>query len=382
MSTELPTAPSAKITKPSVVKTALMLISLMMLGACGGFFFGKMAKENAAIKLAISHLVWWDGLVFVLLFVLVLAVHEMGHLLGGFYRGMRFLLFVVGPFQWRRTVDGIKFQWVFRLGGFLGLAAATPDPKKDFLLQMKSMVLGGPFASASLAALVFLLSAFAEGRVAVYAMFTAVFSMFIFFITLIPFRSGGFMSDGMQWLEMRRGGPEVKERQLITNILMQSIAGVRPRDLDATNIAQCLALQSTDPMRAALAHSTAFLAAIDANKIDIAKTHAAWLTENINAFPQGFRQSVMIELSVFSAKLGELENARSWLQKSSGGLVDEARRVMAEFEIALLEKNRGNAERALEKARRHSTRALDAGLNVMTLEQIKLGESRLLESIS
>jgi hypothetical protein len=57
----------------------------------------------------------------------VLAVHEAGHLFGGFLRGMRFLLYIVGPFQLTRTTSGIQFKWIFNLGTFGGLAAATPN---------------------------------------------------------------------------------------------------------------------------------------------------------------------------------------------------------------------------------------------------------------
>ena len=37
---------------------------------------------------------------------------------------MRFLLFIVGPFQLSRSQSGIRFNWLFNLGTFGGLAAA------------------------------------------------------------------------------------------------------------------------------------------------------------------------------------------------------------------------------------------------------------------
>ena len=63
-----------------------------------------------------------------MLIVFVLAFHEAGHLAGGMSRGMRFLLFIAGPFGWIRGKDGVRFRWFFNLGTLGGVAAAMPVP--------------------------------------------------------------------------------------------------------------------------------------------------------------------------------------------------------------------------------------------------------------
>ena len=42
----------------------------------------------------------WDILAMPVLLLVVLGTHEVGHLIGGMLRGMRFLMPIVGPFGW------------------------------------------------------------------------------------------------------------------------------------------------------------------------------------------------------------------------------------------------------------------------------------------
>jgi hypothetical protein len=170
-----------------------------------------------------------DLLALPVLVLLVLAVHEGGHLFGGFRRGMRFLVFIVGPFQLSRPTSGVRFDWIFSLGVMGGLAAATPDPERPLRPQLLSLVAGGPLASVLLAAVGLSLAGSLGGWLGAYSLFAGILSFVIFLGAAIPVRVGGYMSDGMQFVEVIRGGRGVEERQALMTLMAQSLGGTRSR---------------------------------------------------------------------------------------------------------------------------------------------------------
>jgi len=363
--------------RPSFRKASpIKVVLTMLLSAIAGAAMSHMAMKVPGIRHVLSTLHLWDIPVFMLLVMLVLGVHELGHLLGGFSRGMKFLLFIVGPFQWMQTPDGIRFSLVFNLGGFAGMAAAMPNPDKQFAPQLKRLMAGGPVASLILAAVGLLAGFFLEGKPAVYLCFTGGFSFLIFLLTAIPFRAGGFMSDGMQFIEIMRGGRAVEERQSIITLMHQSMAGIRPRDLDQALVERILGYESLDPMRQVIARYYAYISAFDRGEFERARQYIEWIADHIEQYPQGFRQSMTLEICLHHALHGRLEEARHWMHRSSGGLADKSRRALVEAELALLENNKKLALEALAKARKLSRRNYDNGLRLMTEVQISLAEDK------
>ena len=203
-----------------------------------------------------------------MLILLVLATHEVGHLLGGFSRGMRFLLLIVGPFQWTRSPGGIHFKWVFNLGTMGGIAAATPDPAAPLAPQLRRLIIGGPLASLVLAVIGLAMALGFEGRAGAYGVIIGAMSLLIFLVTAAPLRAGGFMSDGMQFLELRRGGAAVTERQVLLRLMGVSYAGVRPRDWEPQLVNDALAMQEAEPLRRVAGRMFALYQAMDRGDTD------------------------------------------------------------------------------------------------------------------
>lgn len=345
-------------------------------GAVFGYMVGASAVHSPLLREKLRALSGFDLLALPFLMLLVLAVHEAGHLLGGFRHGMRFLIYIVGPFQLSQSPSGIRFSWLFNLGTMGGLAAATPNPERPLKPQLLSLIAGGPIASLLLALAGLAISLLAGGRLGTYGLITGVLSLLIFMVTAIPLRAGGFMSDGMQFVEVIRGGRAVEERQALLVLMAQSLGGTRPRDLDRAVIQQVLSFESAEPVRRVAAHWYAYLAAVDAGE-EIAAEHAAWLSENIEAYPDGFRQSLAIELALHEAATGNVEGTRSWLGRAKGGVVDAARRALADASLAILDGDTERARTLLEKARKQLSRGMDPGLNVLTAEQIERAAERL-----
>ena len=319
-------APAASVT----IKKRFGIALFAVLGIGAGVFIGKALKTLPELTGKVDALLWWDLLLLPLSFLLVLAVHEAGHLLGGFRKGMRFLLYIVGPFQLTRTASGIRFNWIFNLGTFGGLAAATPDPGRPIRPQFLSLIAGGPLASLALAALGFALFLLLDGRGAAHALIIALFSALIFIVTAVPSRAGGFMSDGMQFIEVLRGGDAVLERQQLTGLMAQSMAGIRPRDWAAEWLEPAAQAGAGDPMRRVAVRMMAMLMAEDRGQTASADAHADWLAEHTDDYPQGFRQSLTLELCLHALSRGNLTAAKMWMAQSKGGVVDKARRALAE----------------------------------------------------
>ena len=350
---------------------ALLTGALVGAGCAGiGYWIGKHAAGLPGLRQHFEALGTLDLLLLPVLILAVLATHEVGHLLGGFSRGMRFLLLIVGPFQWTRSPGGIRFKWVFNLGTMGGIAAATPDPAAPLTPQLRRLIIGGPLASFVLAVLGLAIALGFEGRAGAYGVIIAAMSFLIFLVTAAPLRAGGFMSDGMQYLELHRGGAAVTERQVLVRLMGVSYSGIRPRDWEPQLVNDALAMQQAEPLRRVAGRLFALYQAMDCGGMDRVREHADWLAEHVDDYPGGFRQSITLELCLVACQRGDLEAAREWWKRSRGGVVDAARRALAEASLAALEGDAARLERALVAGRRALPRGMDPGINQLTADQL------------
>jgi hypothetical protein len=328
-----------------------MIAVLFLGGAAFGAGVARLAARSDWLRSTLDVLGPWDLLLVPVLLLLVIGVHELGHLAGGLSRGMRFVLLIVGPLRWTRSVRGIEFDWFWSPQTFGGLAAALPDPARPMPPQFARLIVGGPLASLVLALAALALAWFTDGRPAAYALLVAALSAAIFLATAIPLRGGhgSFMSDGAQLLELRRGGAAVARRLDLTTLMAQSMAGTRPRDLDPAAIGRLSGDDGGNPMLRVAGHLYAYNHALDRGRLDEAAGWIDAVAREFDAFPGGFRQALALEVAYFRARhQGDLAQARHWLALGSGGVVEPGRREAAVAAIALLE---GNPERAAAQAR-------------------------------
>jgi hypothetical protein len=162
---------------------------------------------------------------------------------------MRFLLLIIGPFSWHASVSGVRFEWNTNVSLMGGLAAATPTKVgASIRRQLLVLIAGGPVASLLLAMFALAATSVSGPRFAAYFTFIAGSSFGIFLITLMPIRSSGFLSDGLQLIDVLRGGDAVRERVALLQIFAQSAAGIRPRDWDSQVISELSRMNSADPL--------------------------------------------------------------------------------------------------------------------------------------
>jgi hypothetical protein len=313
----------------------------------------------------------WDILAFPVLVLLVLGTHELGHLTGGMLRGLRFLLLIVGPFQWYATPAGTRFKFVTHLGLMGGIAAALPKTRDANLKgPLLALIAGGPLASALLTLLAVLVMVSVPGRTAVYAATTAVLSLGIFLITAAPFKAGGMMSDGLQFIEVRRGRKAVQERIELLNLVSQSIAGIRPRDWDADMVATAREFRSEQPLRQIASWTQLLYRAMDEKDQPAIDSLAQKLAGSIDQYPDGFRQSIATELCLVSSLNSQLAEATAWAGKMQGGIVDKSRRELALAALASLKGDSQQAQQHAQLAIKSLPRAMDPGVAVLTRDQL------------
>lgn len=355
-----------------------MLVASTATGAAaagGGYLLGKSALSDPAVSMWIDRLraglVGWDLLAVPLLLLLVFGVHEIGHLVGGLSQRMRFLLLIVGPFQWHRSASGVKFQWVTRLGLMGGIAATMPTEVGSKLRrQLLFAIAGGPVASLLLIFLALLVVPSTDPRVAAYGAFVALASFGIFLVTAIPMRSGGFMSDGMQLLEVIRGSRSVIERARLLQVAAQSLAGVRPRDWEQESVDGLVHDESTEPLRQIAGWQLLLYRAMDTGNDRDLRHYQALLVQGVERFPDGFRQAIHVDLAICAGLRGDREAAHQHLSSSKGGVVEKSRRLLGQAVVAELEGRWEDSRLHAEAAARALPQAMDPGLAELTREQL------------
>ncbi|MFN7271293.1 MAG: site-2 protease family protein [Gammaproteobacteria bacterium] len=320
-----------------------------------------------------ATLTGWDLLVLPVLFLIVLGAHEVGHLIGGMSQGMRFLMLIVGPFGWHASVAGPRFEWNTNVALMGGLAATLPtEVGASLRRQMLVLVAGGPLASLLLTVLAVALASLSDPRFAAYGIFVAATSFGIFLVTLIPVRTGGFMSDGMQIIDLLRGGSAVIERSAIMQIFAQSLDGVRPRDWDVSTVDELQRIGPDDPLRRTGATLYLLYRAMDSHNTTDIERYGREIEEGLASYPTGFKQSLHVELAICGWLKGDAEAVRRHLGESRGGVVEKSRRLLAQAALARLESRSEDCERHRLLAIKALAKASDAGQGKLTEDQLAM----------
>lgn len=363
----------AETTKQKKPRWQIGLVTLVM-AIAGGVFGYLLATAGASFlpgSLSLKALTAWDLLALPVITVFVLAFHEAGHLAGGMSRGMRFLMFIAGPFGWVRGKDGVRFRWFFNLGTLGGVAAAMPVPGQPLKPQLTRLVVGGPLASLVLAAAGFAVFWFVPGRVGAYALVTAGLSLAIFVVTAVPMRSGGFMSDGMQLRQLRRQPAMVERRARLLALMGQGLAGLRPRDYDRESLTHAQAITGDEALYDVGVWLYSYFNALDAGDVAAAEGFLARVEPLFDDYPDGFRQAIAIELALFEAlHRRRLDQAHAWLARARGGVVDVSRRRLAEAAVAAREGRHDDALAALKAAEAKLGSSMDAGSTHLSADQV------------
>ena len=251
-----------------------------------------------------------------------------------------------------------------------GMAATVPVRSDHVARQMLPMAAGGPLASLALVVVAGALSTLLPGRAGGYAAVATLLSAAIFLVTAVPFRAGGFMSDGMQVIELLRGGKAVLERSDLIRLMSSSLAGARPRDWDPALMSRIEAMNSSEPLRLLACWLVLLQHAMDCADPARAREFAGRLAENLDQYPDGFRQSLRIELCIEAVQRQDLPTAEQHLALTKGGVTELSRLELARALVAGLRGDGAAARRHRDAGRAALRHAMDPGVSVLTADQL------------
>ena len=273
-------------------------------------------------------------------FYLMLAVHELGHVVAGLSVGFRCRSYRVGPLRFNHPLR----VSLYRGPGAIVTGVAELDPITTNRLAWRgmAMVLGGALANFLTAVVVLLLPL----PITAFSGFFVVFSIANGMNDLFPFESRLGISDGRRiWMLLRQ--PQHGERWLALLRLSGELTdGVLPESLSAEFLAKAIAVQddSADTVKAnAMAFSSAFYQQKDS---EAAKRLETCLAYSDRATP-ALREALKSDAAVYQARRRKRADlAVEWLAEIP--VTAQYSWLRARAEAAILEAN-GDFEGAMKK---------------------------------
>ncbi len=162
--------------------------------------------------------------------LLVLAIHELGHVVFGVIGGLTFKFMTVGPITIQKEKGKLRIRenklWAY----FGGVATLVPPSIETPNLSKKWawLTLGGPITS--------LLFGITFGYIYMvsyyqYLLYFSVLHFVIFAATIVPIK-GTFLSDGMQFLILIKDDEKAKQHLYNIQVSSELFSYKRPKDWD------------------------------------------------------------------------------------------------------------------------------------------------------
>jgi hypothetical protein len=360
----------------------------MLLGALAGAAFGfvmgmfllrllapqeSQTSFPAVFKLAILPIA-------VLSFLVVIAVHELGHVAAGTLVRFQFRLLTVGPFMWEKEGGGLHFKWNKNVNAFGGLALCLPMDTQNLERRFVWFAAGGPIGSlvltvVSYVGLNWLVPAspsFANYSLEFFWLMTFTLSTVTLIVTLVPMRSGGFYSDGARIMNLLRGGHKAKIDAVTLNTIAQLYGGLRPRLLHPAPLLEAIDLPVASPFKPYL-HAYLYSHYLDAGAVEQAGRHLEEYTTGSSEIPAGYRAIVYLENAWFeAAHCSDAGKARTWFEKAViNAFVPKSLLYRAEAALAFAEGNHTLAAEKATTALRELPKAIDKGSAIAEKEWLQ-----------
>lgn len=366
--------------KNKVSKIIAIAVSLMLGGGIG--YLGAIVGGKAAATVPASIMIALAVLL-IPAFLFVIAVHEGGHAWAGVRMNFDFRTYVVGPFLWDKQPGGWKFQWNKNINTSGGLVICIPTGTENLAKRFSFYGAGGPLASLALAIIAYGIYGLAAefvahtvaGQFFMYLFLMVAFlSSVIFIVTAIPMHAGGFSSDGARVLRFLGGGDTARFEVLMLKMVSSSMAGVRPGQLDKTELLQAQALgeKLQAPMLVYI-HYFLYLSALDKNELETAAHHLNEYVQAADEVPEGLRGSVWLEAAFFHAVVQHnLTQAEEYLKRyKPSALTPQAVEYATRAAIANMKGEKEEVKSWITKAEQALPNMMDKGAMLLVRERVE-----------
>lgn len=303
-----------------------------------------------------------------LMLLLSLALHEVGHLIGGWLMGFRFMLLVIGPLKLVREGEAIQWRLNEDLSLYGGVAASVPMDSHNLTPRFAVAIAAGPLASLLCAALglgiTFLLRDVSnplQGEALFWVLVLSLFNAGIFLATILPGKTSGFQTDGAQLLDCLRGGHDAERKQISIALTGASAGGTRPRDQNSRLMQRFLDLRTGTPQDA-IANWFGYLWRLDRNEIAAAGELIDLGLTQVDGLPETFRPALQTEAAYFEAwHRRNPVRARELLSAAQGGMVEGHSRARAEAAVLFTEGHYAEAAQTARLGLTTTRRSMDLG---------------------
>ncbi len=353
--------------KPTLRTKLVAVLFGMSIGGIFGWTLISTTKGHLFPRAVVPFVLLVELIRIPIAWLAAVALHEAGHLFGGWLNQGRFLLYMVGPIKIHRTPSGLRWCRNRGVNVLGGLAMSVLPHNRSVKSRMRGLVAGGPIAS-----LVGSLTAFfcwvmlnnVSDRLSPnpilffaidFVLWLAILSGLSFFISAIPFQTRGLKSDGKRFLDLLGKGPAVLQESALLALTFALMGGVRPRDLDPHLVSYSLNL-GDGSANDIYARNIAASHASDLGDAVRAQSYLDQVMANEKVLPQFIADSVRASYAILIAiNGGDASVARAWLESAGAVEWDPSTRLTAEAAVLLAE---GHRSAAAEKTR-EAFKALD-----------------------
>lgn len=223
-------------TNPILDKLVAVLAVLAVFG--GDAFWSRWADAHRLSQ----NLPPFFYVSFMLTVLLVVVLHEGGHLLAGLALGMKVIFVAIGPVEWSNSLGRrkLRIQAAFQ-SWFRGQTLVAPKYIQRFHERKILQVAAGPFVSiatgmiAAIAVTLCLGSPW-QGSWLIMSRFATI-SLGVGIFNLIPFRIGSSgYSDGAKLLQLIKAGLWCRYHLLLGMTYASTVTPIRARDFDLATI--------------------------------------------------------------------------------------------------------------------------------------------------
>lgn len=304
------------------MKKMLVFIAMLTGGGGIGYIGAKLIlgdRDPEAVPLLPDGYGIYLVLLLPLFYLLVVGVHELGHVAAGKWQNFNFYNLTIGPFSWKPDENGrISFGWNTNLNLAGGVAVMLPGGDEDLRKRFMWFAAGGPLASLLMALLFMFLGAVFDGsfflRFAVYVI--AALSGVIFIATMIPVRAAGFASDGLRILTFARNDATAMAELAGLRAIGHLRTGKPYAELPAVEMAAVSANEKIPEAQRVTMDYYRYLHALGTENTPQAKALYAAVLERLEVFPEAARGNFYLEEALFKAKyLKDLPAAEEALNK-------------------------------------------------------------------